>query len=220
MIVTSTDPAHRLHTVGSLVDGRVTDLQNRFLRERQDSAAVAALARLRRAVGKNPGDVLDVLEFTFHPDLLDKRSSDDADAGPAEWAAHVAITLYATHQQSQGERMHRRGRGLGAALRGLHQGDADKIPDPITRRFRMLGTADSFGELTHHLRGVVQLLRAAGSPTDYGLLADQLHTWQRYGPARVRMAWGRQFYRQNRTDTDTGAASPPSDSPTTDQPAN
>lgn len=205
--MTTIEHAVSLRPVGTFVTERVTGLQNRFLRERQDPAAVAALARLRRAVGKPPGEVLDVLEFTFDPNL---STPDSAEATAAEWAAHVAITLYATHQQSQGERMHRPGRGLGTALRGLHQGDAGSIPDPITRRFRMLGTADSFPELTHHLRGIVQLLRAAGAPLDYGRLGDQLYAWQRYGPARVRMTWGRQFYRQQRSAarTDPDAPSP------------
>jgi CRISPR system Cascade subunit CasB len=192
---TPIESAAALGRVGAFVDDQVRDLQSRFLRERQDPAAVAALARLRRAVGKPPGEVMDVLEFTFHAGLAADHHDDQPT--PAEWAAHVAITLFAAHQQSRGERMHRRGRGLGTALRALHTGDPAAIPDPITRRFRMLGTADSFGELTHHLRGVVQLLRAAGEPLDYGRLGQQLHTWQS-DRGQVRMTWGRQFYRQNR----------------------
>lgn len=136
----------------------------------------------------------------------------DEVASPDEWAAHVAMTLFAVHQQSRGERMHRRGRGLGTALRSLHPGDAKTLPDPLTRRFRMLGTADSFPELTHHLRGVVQLLRAGGAPLDYGLLADQLVTWQVHGRDQVQLVWGRQFYRTRRTALPDGqppAAQPP-----------
>jgi CRISPR system Cascade subunit CasB len=63
----------------------------------------------------------------------------------------------------------------------------------------MLGTADSFTELTHHLRGAVQLLRAGGAPLDYGLLADQLVVWQVHGPGPVQLKWGREFYRTRRT---------------------
>jgi CRISPR system Cascade subunit CasB len=190
----------RLGRVGTFVDETVRDLQGRFLRERQDPAAVAGLARLRRAVGKPPGAVMDVLEFTYHP-VLSPGAADEPT--PAERAAHVAITLYAAHQQSRGEGMHRRRRGLGTALRGLAAGSEADIPDPIARRFRMLGTADSFDELTHHLRGVVQLLRADSAPLDYGRLADQLHHWQRGGRDQVRMTWGREFYRQNRTTAKT-----------------
>ncbi|MGH3585379.1 MAG: type I-E CRISPR-associated protein Cse2/CasB [Pseudonocardia sp.] len=199
---TPVEPAPRLSPTGTFVDKQVRDLQARFLRVPQDPRAVAALARLRRAVGKDPGEVMDVLEFTFGPELVRGHPESDTDPSPAERAAHVAITLFAMHQQSRGERMHHRGRGLGLALRRLHTGSG-AIPDPIVRRFRMLGTADSFGELTHHLRGVVQLLRTASAPLDYGLLAHQLLAWQE-DPTRVRMTWGRQFYRQNRADNDPG----------------
>ena len=197
---------HRDVIVGAFVDKRVRDLQNRFLRSPQDPSAVAALARLRRAVGKQPGEIIDILEYTFTPALLDGHPEDDPSPSPAELAAHTAITLFALHQQSRGERMHLRGRDLGTVLRHLHTGDGP-IPPPIVRRFRTLGTADSFGELTHHLRGVVQLMRTANAPLDYGLLAQQLLMWQR-DPTPVRMAWGRQFYRQTRAD---GAAESPAD---------
>jgi CRISPR system Cascade subunit CasB len=209
-----TDPEPRLGFVGTFVDERVRDLQNRFLRVPQDPSAVAALARLRRAVGKEPGEIMDVLEYTFTPGLLRGHPDDDPGPSPAERAAHVAITLFALHQQSRGERMHHRGRGLGTALRRLHAGSST-IPAPIARRFRMLGTADSFGELTHHLRGVVQLLRTASAPLDYGLLAQQLLAWQA-DPSRVRMIWGRQFYRQSRADA--GTQSDTSDDAHPDQP--
>jgi CRISPR system Cascade subunit CasB len=199
-----------LRTVGTFVDSTIRDLQARFLRERQDPAAVAALARLRRAVGKPPGAVLDVLEYTDDPSLAHGAGDEPTDL---EHAAHLAITLYAVHQQSRGEPMHRRGRGLGTALRGLAAGPEKDIPDPIARRFRTLGTADSFDELAHHLRGTVQLLRAGDSPLDYGRLADQLHAWRAGHRDRVRLTWGRQFYRQNRA---AAASDSPADPDSTD----
>lgn len=198
MTISSAEPAPpALRTVGQIVDERATDLQNRFLRERRDPAAVAALARLRRGAGKAPGDVLDILEFTVSAEFRPGPSETEPSAD--EWAAHVALTLFAVHQQSRGERMHRRGRGLGTALRSLHPGDQKSLPEPLARRFRMLGTADSFPELTHHLRGAVQLLRGGGAPLDYGVLADQLVTWQVHGSDPVQLTWGRQFYRTRRT---------------------
>ncbi len=205
MTTSPTKANHReLGVVGRVVDARVGDLQHRFLRERRDPGAVAALARLRRGAGKPPGAVLDILEFT---------TSDEFFVGEEpsrhELAAHVAMTLFAVHQQSRGERMHRRGQGLGAALRALHGGEGNSLPDPLTRRFRMIGTADSFAELTYHLRGAAQLLRSGGVPLDYGLLADQLVAWQRPGDrSRIHLRWGREFYRTSRSDLVTGEISP------------
>ena len=190
-------PLPGLGRAGTVVDARAADLQRRFHGQRRDSAAVAALARLRRGVGKKPGDVLDILEFTL-PDEPGRGAA----ASYEEDAIHTALTLYALHQQSQGERMHQRGRGLGAALRALHKGDDATLPEPLRRRFQVLGTAESFTEVTHHLRGAVQVLRAAGVPLDYGLLADQLVDWRHPGgPSRVRLRWGRDFYRIRRPDT-------------------
>lgn len=193
----TTEAAPRLRTAGTFVDAQVSNLQNRFLStDYRDPAAVAALARLRRGVGKEPGEVLDILEFTISPEL---RPGPDGEPGLEEHAVHVAMTLFAVHQQSRGERMHRRGRGLGVALRALHGGDQKSVPDPLVRRFRMLGTADSFPELSHHLRGAVQLLRVGGAPLDYGVLTDQLVTWQHGRRSEVQLTWGRQFHRARRT---------------------
>jgi CRISPR system Cascade subunit CasB len=207
MTVSSTEQPVRSRRgrVGAVVDARAGDLQRRLLAKR-DPTAVAALARLRRGAGKSPGELLDILEFTVADEFFVGRP--DAEATVDENAAHVALTLFAMHQQSRGEPMHRRGQGLGAALRALHQGDPGSVPEPVRRRFRVLGTADSFAELSYHLRGAVQLLRGAGVGLDYGLLADQLVGWQwPGGPERIRLRWGREFYRTERS------SEPPSDTP-------
>lgn len=193
-----------LGRVGLVVDARAADLQARALKG--VPSAVAALARLRRGAGKKPGALLDILEFTLSEEFVVRNS--DIDATIDENAAHAALTLFALHQQSQRERMHRRGHGLGSALRGLKEQGDDLPPEPVRRRFRVLGTAEQFDELSYHLRGVVQLLRTKAIPLDYGLLADQITDWQRPGgPARVRLRWGREFYRTTRHTADDGDAS-------------
>lgn len=196
MTTTTTErPPPDLRDVGAFVHKQVSGLQARALSDRRDSAAVASLARLRRGVGRPPGTQLDILDLTHH----DAFARGD-DPGPEEWAVHVAMTQWALHQQSKGRPMHRRGRGLGAALRSLHSGGSE-LPDPLLRRFRMLGTAGSFEELLHHLRGTAQLLRAADVSLDYGVLADQLVDWHRPDRRhRVLRRWGSEFYRTRRTD--------------------
>ena len=177
--------------VAEHVASRAGSLQHQA--RRSVPSAVAALARLRRGIGKEPGEQIDLLSHT-HADAFAPRDGGDAPT-PEERASHLALTLFALHQQSQSEPMHRSGRGLGAALRAL-AGPGD-VPEAVLSRFRILGTSDSFAELTHHLRGAVQLLRQGRHPLDYGLLADQLVRWQRFpdGPSRVRLAWGREFHR-------------------------
>lgn len=187
-----TESTHRprsLTRVGSLVDKRLRELQEGVLANR--SASVALLARLRHAAGKPAGSVPDIWPITLAAEFAQGTSDDAVTA--AETAAHLAMTLYAVHQQSVAERMHQRGHGLGGSVRRLHSPDADT--DPVRRRFNALGTSDTLAELSHHARGLVQQLRAAKVPLDYGLLADELMAWQRPGgSARVRLQWGREFY--------------------------
>lgn len=181
-----------LGLVGAVVARRVTGLQAQLLRPGgPNSAAVAALARLRRAAGKPPGTVLEALQYTVADEFI---TADEAVTDRREQAAHLAMTLYALHQQARSQPMHVPGRGVGTALRGLHTGPVDQVPTPLGRRLAMLGTANHVDELSHHLRGVVQLLRAGAVPLDYGRLGDDLDRWQR-DPNPVQLRWGRDFYR-------------------------
>ncbi|MFD7659022.1 type I-E CRISPR-associated protein Cse2/CasB [Actinosynnema sp. NPDC059797] len=181
-----------LTAVGEEVHARITPLQEGVLADR--SAAVAGLARLRRGAGKPAGSVNEILQYTVSEKFAGPAAGDGPT--PAETAAHVALTLYAVHQQSQRKRMHQRGHGLGRAVRLLHPEDFGSVVPPVLRRFQALGTAQSLEELVHHLRGMVQLLRVQAIPLDYALLADELTLWQRRGGASiVRLRWGRAFYR-------------------------
>lgn len=182
-----------------IVAGRAQRLQHGYLANQSD--AVAALARLRRALGAEPGSILDILDYTYAPEFTAGWDRDEPSW--AETAAHHALALYAVHQQSQAQGMHQPGRRLGAAVRQLIPPALYTPAHPIARRFAALSTADSLTELLHHLRGIVQLLRAAGLGLDYGQLAEDLQTWQRPdGPARVRRRWGRDFHLTPRTSSD------------------
>ncbi|EWC61634.1 CRISPR-associated protein, Cse2 family [Actinokineospora spheciospongiae] len=190
-------PARDNSTLSGIVGARATALQSGYLRK--VSSSVAALAQLRRAVGKEPGSVPEILVHTLHPVFARGARSDEPTHD--EIAAHHCLTLFALHQQSQAKWMHKRGVRLGAAMRQLFSPDSP--PDnPVLRRFAMLSTADSPQELFHHLRGVAQLLRARRIPLDYGQLAQDLSDWQRGGDRRTRvvLAWGREFHFVTATD--------------------
>jgi CRISPR system Cascade subunit CasB len=200
--------------VRDVVVARIRGLQHGVLANRSDS--VAALARLRRAVGKPPGSVPEVLQYTLAPEFAGPNAPDSPT--PAEIAAHLSLTLYAVHQQAQAQRMHREGRqfGLGRSARRLIPGkEIPENPPPEVRRFQTLGTSSSLDELAHHARGLVQQLRAKGIPLDYGQLAQDLLRWQQPGgPERVRLVWGRDFFVRpplDQADTETA------DSPTSQE---
>jgi CRISPR system Cascade subunit CasB len=198
-----------LSAAADLVHRRIRVLQEGALDNR--AAQVASLARLRRAAGKRPGEITDIFEHTTAAEFGPRAGDHVSDAPTAqENAAHIAMTLYAVHQQSQSERMHQRGPGLGRALRRLvPDGLSDEQIHPVQRRFQALGGTDDIHALAVQLRALVQLLRTQHIPLDYGQLTDELIRWQNdpLGPSRVRLRWGRDFYRATPKNPSTAPAS-------------
>lgn len=175
--------------LADLVATRIGALQARYLAG--TSSGVADLAALRRAAAQPVGADPRTWELTLAE--VSPWARDDA-ATTAEMAAHAAMTLYALHQQSRSQPMHRRGTGLGRAVRDL--GRATGAEAAVRRRFEALGTAATFAELLHHARGLVRQLRSAGVALDYGRLTADLLDWQ--DPAKasaVRLRWGRDYHR-------------------------
>lgn len=193
------------------VDHQVTTLQRGYLADAP--WAVAALAKLRRGVGKSPGELIQLAEWTA-PGLFVADDSDEI--APEEWATHAAITLYAVHQQSLREGMHRRGRSLGEAARELRSILGEHGEAGVLRRFNAIGTATDFSEVARHARGMIQQLRTNGVWMDYALFADDLRKLMDPATAsQVRNRWGRNFYRMRRhaeTDTSSVGAAADSDS--------
>jgi CRISPR system Cascade subunit CasB len=181
----------RRGAVGHLVAARCDRLQA----SRGRSTTVAALARLRANVGREPGSDPTIWAWTL--DAVPGEPRGDAPT-PEERAVHVATTHFALHQQSRPEGVHRPGVGLGQAvarLDRLRPGSGEGV-SPVRRRFDVLVTAGTLDELTHHLRGLIGQLRTASVGLDYGMLADDLLTFQRPGRANnVRRRWARQLYR-------------------------
>lgn len=182
----------------ALVGSRAARLQREY---RADlPAAVATLAILRRGVGREPGDDARLIPYTIEGIYPHSRTLPDEPL-PAETAAHAAMTLFALHQQSRRERsMHERGYSFGrsARLLGRH---TDR--DGVRRRYNALTTAEQWDEILHHVRGLIQQLRAEGIPLDYGRFARDLYWLQDPSHAkRVWLAWGRDYYRVHRIDDD------------------
>lgn len=185
----------RLGSVGRFVSSVAERLQRSYLAGA--STAAGDLAALRHAVGKSPGSVPGVWSIFEGVPLPDGYDADQPSR--SEIAAFVALTLFATHQQSQAAQMHVPGFGFGHAVRRLSDGSASE--QAVRRRFTAAGTADSVPELAHHARGLVTQFRSKGIPLDYGRFADDL-LWFQFpdGPDKVRLRWGRDYYRQNKTD--------------------
>lgn len=194
------------HALQAAVASTVGGLQAAHL-ERVPSAG-AALARLRRAATATPGSDPDVWAYTVQPLAESPRAAallGHSDTPSAhERAAHVAVTLYAVHQQGRPTTMHRaEGGTIGRAVGALQRADRRAGGDgtAIQRRFSALATASSWAETARHLRSLVTQLRAEGVPLDYGVLAGDLARLA--DPRRskeVRLAWGRDLYRRLAAD--------------------
>lgn len=185
----------------AFVDATVSEIQRGYLRFPQASSSRAALAKLRRGVGREPGTVAEVLPLTVNPDARPHQDGPTAD----ERAIHAALTLYAVHQQSQDRRMHVPGTRFGTALGRIRFRDGEENPG-VVRRFQALGTASGFTESMAHARALITLLRSAGVGFDYGWFAFDLVRLQ--DPARaadVRLQWGRDFYRTRPPASDDAA---------------
>ena len=195
-----------LGEVGLLVSRRAERLQ----RTRGTSSTTALLARLRDNVGREPGVAPEIWSVTVDGVSDDARSDVPT---PQERAVHAALTLYAVHQQSRDAGAHRPGIGLGQAVSRLERerGWTGKDQDegkvsPVRRRFNAVVTSTSLPELTHHLRGLVTLMRSEDVGLDYGLLADDLAQFQRPGGQDVvRRRWGRQLHHLDAAPADPSA---------------
>ncbi len=193
------------------IRGKIRPLQANYLAEEQHrwAPAAATLAKLRRVVDQEPGADPAVWDVVFGgwPGATPKGDLPTS----AEYAAHAALALYATHQQSKRTKgMHRRERSMGLAVRDL---DPSGEKPGVRRRFDMLVTAGSFAERLHHARGLVTMLRGVEITLDYGQLAADLMELHRPDRAdRVRLRWARDFNRPikpaEEADTNEGKDQP------------
>lgn len=157
----------------------------------------AELAELRRGVGRRPGE-LPALWGSFLEQMPEELQGRDGPSA-AEWAIYLALTLYALHHQgATAGAMNQPGRMLGGAVRKLAEKTSsgqDWTESSVLRRFNALATADSMPEISHHLRGMIQLLRREGIALDYPQLAADLYRLQFVDSApNVRLNWGRELY--------------------------
>ena len=166
-----------------------------FSEAKHESGVGAALAKLRRGIGRPPGSMPEIWELTIDG-LPESLQSHDGIPTKGEWAVHTALTLYALHQQGKdvaSESMNREGTPLGRAIRSLVETEDDE--PRVKRRFDAAATASSMEEFSYHLRGLVQLLKAKKVPLDYSRLTEELY-WFQIPEKRdqVRLKWGQDFY--------------------------
>lgn len=165
-----------------------------------NSANRAALANLRRGVGRIPGEMPELWGLLFDG-LPEELMSAGGRPTASEWAVYISLTLYALHQQSQNRPVHEAGVSLGCAVRKMVTKDEDM--ERIKRRFDAMVTADSMTEIAYHLRGLIKLMRVPLITLDYGALCSDLY-WVQYRDRApgVKLRWGQDFYRKSFKDNE------------------
>lgn len=168
-----------------------------------ESRVRAQLANLRRGIGRKPGDMPELWGMLF-AEMPEKMLSQNGQPTREEWAIYTALTLYALHQQGSKiseQNMHEEGKPenrLGRAVARLVK-DEENDRDRIARRLNAFATADDMLTAAHHLRGLIQLLRAEEIPLDYVHLAENLYDFQDLeSRPSVRLEWGQDFYDKSR----------------------
>lgn len=168
-----------------------------LLRHRETGSGKATLANLRRGIGKAPGELPELWGIIFR-DMPEELLSQYGNPSPAEWAIYIALTMFALHQQGTAEPVHTEKLSLGRAYGKLRKEQTEEEEERLLRRFNQVVTAPDLPELSHYLRGMIQLLRADGIGLDYARLASDLYLYQSpQTRMRVQLKWGQDFYYQS-----------------------
>ena len=162
----------------------------------------AMLAKLRRGIGKQPGELPELFEILFM-DMPEEFYGKGDEPSYAEWSIYTSLTLFALHQQGKNRPMSVGGKiegknignSFGAAIGTLVKQDREREP-ALKRRFDAVLTANEFTEFAHHARSLIQLLKVGDMALDYPRFAVDLY-WYQFEDIRnrIRLRWGEDYYR-------------------------
>lgn len=160
-----------------------------YLKELADKEDRAALAALRRSLGKSPGEAADAHRHVlrFKPEQRD------------EWAYYLVAGLFAMHPESWPHKEDdNRLTNFGASFAWMKsQADNDSS---IERRFVALLDCHE-DDLPEHLRHAVSLLRSKEIPVDWLQLLRDLRNWNHEGRF-VQRNWARAFWGGTQPDNE------------------
>ena len=169
------------------------------------NSASAVLAQLRRGLSSAPGQGPELWEWTISG-LPEELMGNFGEATKAEWAVHVALTLFAFHQQGNDIRlnpMHLAERRFGSAVKRLVKGTEEGAEERVLKRLKVAASADSIRALAFQLRQIVSLLKGGSIAFDYVDLAGDLYDFQyEDGRSAVRRKWAQDYYRVGKTVAD------------------
>lgn len=180
--------------VGNYVSSRIRDIA-KDEKTLESSGSKARLARLRRGIGKKPGEIPE-LWGDFLQDLPEELCGRYSEPTREEWAVYTALTLFALHQQGNSEPMNASGREycLGRAVSRLIAKSSDDEVERIKFKLSLAADSDDMTELSYRLKSIVRLLGRDRVKLDYAKLAEDIYFFQSGKADNVRLQWGREFY--------------------------
>jgi CRISPR system Cascade subunit CasB len=164
-----------------------------YLEEIERNEDRAALAALRRSLGKSPGEAVEAHRYVLP-------------FNPATWeesAYYLVGGLFALHPQSwRKDKGDRNLTNLGASFARLGSEVESKS---IEKRFVALLNCHE-DDLAEHLRHAISLLRSKEIPVDWIELLKDLRNWN-YSDRSVQLRWARAFWGRADEQVQTNAAS-------------
>jgi CRISPR system Cascade subunit CasB len=146
----------------------------------------AALAALRRSLGKTPGEAAEAHRYVLH-------------FHPAVWeepAYYLVAGLFALHPASwRREAGDKRPTNFGASFAWLR---SNTDSDSIERRFVALLDCHE-NDLAEHLRHAVSLLRSKEIPVNWAQLLKDLRNWN-HEDRFAQRSWARSFWGSSQSE--------------------
>lgn len=147
----------------------------------------AALAALRRGLGKPPGQAAEMFRYV---------APYAAEVADPDWY-YVVAALFALHPSHwTGAPARGRSTNLGASLASLAETERTRLggrdPTNVEQRFTTLLNAHT-ADLSEHLRRVVALLKTKEIRVDYAQLLHDIRWWSR-ASRETQRAWAEAFW--------------------------
>ena len=150
----------------------------------------ARLAKLRRGVGKKPGELPELWEEVL------EGIPEEIIGSNAENAIYASLTMFSWHMLGSSKSVHVKGRTLGKALYLLIE-SKNISTDGLKMKLSAMVKAKTVTEMSVYLRGIISLLRSNGIGLDYGLLAiDIFYLQTQKYKNDVTLRWARDLYKK------------------------
>ena len=148
----------------------------------------AALATLRRGLGKKPGEEMGIYRYLG-------RFANRMKSLHQEEAYHLIATLFGLYpgeswRSSDGDKSKT---NLGASLRKLKN---DMGGESVERRFVALLNSHT-EDLSEHLRQIVGLLKSKDIPLDWQQLLEAIEFWDFDDDRRMQRNWAKSFWQED-----------------------